>query len=251
MTRWLGLAFVLSLALTLTARPHRAHAIASSCRYDGWGVDSGTVLPVHPRITYYTDARAALSKDSPKLEAKIAGKVVPTKITYSAAGPFELATIEVDSRATGKLELTWTTKRRLTNPSATFAIAANVTLPKEVHGKASRYHRAFHHSSVHEAEDGLAVTVDTTAVAFTARWRRDDKTAWQTLEIPGGTLSSPNVARLGEVGCAQNFSVPLLEGGIDLELTATLPDGTTRPVAGVPAHYRLPQLPKGADVSSP
>jgi hypothetical protein len=57
-------------------------------------------------------------------------------------------------------------------------------------------------------------------------------------------------ARQAARGSAANFSVPMLERGIDLELTAQLANGSAVKVK-LPAHVVLPPLPTGADVSSP
>jgi hypothetical protein len=240
-------------ALTLVLQDRPAHAIASSCRYEGWAIAAGTKLPPHPHVVYYTDARSPMSQHPLTLAATIGGKAVPVKLTYQSAGPFELTQIEIDSDRSGTLALAWQQPKGGGHarplPAVQFTIDKAVKIADKATGTSSRFHRAYHHSTVHESEDGLAVEVDVPAVSFKLHWRRDDKTAWQDLWIPATAGNSP-VARLGVVGCVANFSVPMLEHGIDLELTAQLPDGSSVQVK-LPAHVVLPPLLPGTDVSSP
>jgi hypothetical protein len=229
----------------------QAGANSASCRSDGWGVASGSTLPVHPRITFYADSDYKLPKRA-RVVAKLDGKDVATKVTYQAAAPFDIATIEIDSDRTGTLELAWQTRSMtLQHPTATFTIAPKLAMPSEVHGTASRFHRAYHHSTVRESWDGLAVAVDANVIEFEVRWRRDASSAWTTLDVPGSTLEDSNVLHLGEISCTVNFDVPTLERGIDLELSAELADGRTLAVTGLPSHVKLDPLPAGTPVSSP
>lgn len=248
MVRWLAI-----LGLVIGARP--AGAISSSCRDDGWGVADGATLPVHPRITFYADSEQQLAKLQSHFVAKIDGKVVPAKLTFAPAKPFTLVTIEIDSDRTGKLDVAWQSKPDdtlyLGHPSASFTIAAQQALPNALHGTTSRYHRAYEHSTVHESWDGLAIKVDATVIAFTVRWRPNPSVLWNTLIVPGSTLDNSNILHLGEISCVQNFDVPTLERGIDLELTAQLPDGRWLPVGGLPSHVVLAALPPGTPISRP
>jgi len=247
MTRWLA---VLALLLGST---QRAGAFASTCRDDGWGVAPGTTVPVHPRITFYADAAQHLAAHQKSLVAKLDGKVVPVKMSFAAAPPFTIATIEIESDRTGRLDVAWQTQAAslyLQHPAATFTIASRAQ-PTALRGTVSRYHRAYTHTSVHESWDGLAVNVDANVIAFSVRWRANAAAAWTTLLVPGSTLDDSNVLHLGEISCVQNFDVPTLERGIDLELTAQLPDGTWLPVGGLPSHVVLAALPPGTPISRP
>jgi hypothetical protein len=248
MIRWLAVLGVVFGG----ARP--AGAIASSCRSDGWGMASGATLPVHPRITFYADSSQRLAALQSRFVAKIDGKVVPAKLSFTPARPFTIVTIEIDSERTGQLEVAWHAKPDdalyLENPTATFTIAKQA-LPSALHGTTSRYHRAYEHSTVHESWDGLAVKLDATVIAFTVRWRPDPSFLWNTLIVPGSTLEDSNVLHLGEISCVANFDVPTLERGIDLELTAQLPDGRWLPVGGLPSHVVLARLPAGTPMSRP
>ncbi len=241
----------------LVAVEHRAHAIAACGNGEGWALASGATVPVHPRLVYYMDGRRNRGSSSPSITATIDGKAVTAKISLSAAPPYALAMIEIDSDKPGKLVLTWdgATKAngyfQASEPQMTYAISAKLALPKETKGTTTRFHRAYHHSTVHEIDDGLEVSVDVPAIAFTARWRVDSKAAWQTLELTANTTDGHQVARLGSLGCSVNFDVATLERGVDLELEAMLPDGKKVKVTGLPAHYALPALPKNAPKSSP
>lgn len=242
----------LGLALCLLwSVEQKAHAIAACTDGDGWALASGATVPVHPRLAYFYDERknAGLPKT---ISAKLDGKAVTAKVTWTGAAPFQLAIIEIDSEKPGKLTLAWPALDTFypSEREATFTIAAK-KLPAEVKATTRRFHRAYHHSTVHESDDGLEVVVDAQAIAFTAKWRRDDKTAWQTMELTANTVDGKQVARFGELGCSGNFATAMLEKGIDLELTALLADGQRVKVSGLPAHVLLPKLPKDAPVSSP
>lgn len=242
----------IALALCLLSRiEEQAHAIAACTNGDGWSLASGATVPTHPRLAYFYDERknAGLPKT---ITAKLDGKPVAAKVTWTGAAPFQLAIIEIDSDKTGVLKLAWPESDTFyaSEREATYTIAAK-KLPAEAKATTRRFHRAYHHSTVHESDDGLEVVVDVPAIAFTAKWRRDDKTAWQTMELTANTVDGKQVARFGELGCSGNFATPMLEKGIDLELTALLTDGQRVKVTGLPAHVTLPKLPKDAPVSSP
>lgn len=238
----------------LVAAEHRAHAIAACGNGEGWSLAPGATLPVHPRLVYYVDLRMQASQSGASIKATIDGASVPAKLTFRKASPYELAVVEVESDKPGKLVLEWGKATAAASfwhgANATYTLAKR-TLPAVANATTSRFHRAYHHTSVHESDDGLAVRVDVPAIAFTARWRRDDKQDWQTLELTAVTIDGHQVARLGELGCSSNFTVAILEQGIDLELDALLPDGSTRKVRGLPRHVVLPPLPKDAPRSSP
>ena len=253
-----SVALLFGLVLTcLVAAEHRADAIAACGNREGWALAPGATLPTHPRLVYFSDARHAVGAQPPTIAATIDGKAAPVKLTFVAAPPFRLAMIEVDSSAAGNLVLTWgegTKDNGYFQPSqrtAAYTISAKLKLPAEAKGTGARFHKAYHHSTVHESDDGLEIAVDVPAIAFTARWRRTDKDAWSTLELTANTVDGHQVARLGSLGCSVNFETQLLESGVDLELRALLPDGKQVAVTGLPAHVVLAPLPKNAPQSSP
>jgi hypothetical protein len=233
---------------TLLTSARDARAISACGGRSGWSIKSGTKLPKHPTLAYYAQSRRGRF-DPKEIHASIAGKSVAVKVTSVAAPPYEVALVEIDSDKTGTLSVSYGEDA----PATTYTIDASTTLPKDVKGWTERFHAAFHHSTVHEEEHGLAVRIDrdTPAILFTARWRRDDKAPWQTITMPAENDDGRPTARLGELGCKSNFSVPLLESGIDLELDATLPDRTTRTVKLPTAHVKIAPLPSGEPRSSP
>ncbi|HEY4244525.1 MAG TPA: hypothetical protein VGM88_32145 [Kofleriaceae bacterium] len=243
----------LLILVALAAIPeHRAHAIAACAGRSGWGLAEGTVFPPKPRVIYFAPDWEAESLKKRTPSAAIDGKPVPVKVSWEVIAPDTVAVFAVDSSATGVLEVGWAADKA----TGTYATLGRYTIaagkdPTEAHGTISRFHQAYHHSTVHEVADGLRVTVDVTATRFVARVRRDAKSPWQEIPIVAHTADGKSVAQLGELGCVQNFSVPILEAGIDLELTAELADGAKLPVKGLPAHVVLPPLPPGAEKSSP
>ncbi len=248
----------IALALScLVAVEHRAHAIAACGNGEGWALHEGATLPVHPRLVYFMDGRRNPAAAPPSISATIDGKSVTAKLSFTAAPPYSLAVIDIDSDKTGKLVLNWGGATKDNNyfqaaePMVAYVVSASAKLPATAKGVGARFHQAYRHSTVHEIDDGLEVRVDVPAIAFTARWRVNDKAQWATLEITANTVDGHQVARLGALGCSSNFDVATLERGIDLELDAMLPDGKKVKVTGLPAHYILPPLPKGAPQSSP
>jgi hypothetical protein len=55
---------------------------------------------------------------------------------------------------------------------------------------------------------------------------------------PSTWLAKRTAILVGALDCTQNYSVPLLERGVDLEVSVTLVDGSTRKVA-LPSHITL------------
>lgn len=251
---------VVAVALSasfLTTLERRAHAASACSNGEGWALPAGATLPTHPRVIYYFDSHHTTGASQPTITATIDGKTVPAKLSFTSAAPYSLAVVEVESDKAGKLVLTWgeaTQANGYFQPyqrTANYTISTKLKLPTETKGTASRFHRAYRHSTVHEEDDGLEVRIDAPAIAFTARWRRDNTQAWNTVELTANTTDNHQVARLGALGCNANFQTSTLEAGIDLELDAMLPDGKKIKVIGLPAHYALPPLPKNAPKSSP
>lgn len=205
-------------ALLLMLAATQAHAEVACFDGDGWALAPGASVPVHPHVAYFRSRVVAVI---PELAVKIGRKRVNTKVTWHEAKPYAVADIEVDSDETGTLSLAWGTGEKVT-----YEIAA-AKLPAEAKATTRRFHG--------KSEDGLEIAVDVPAIAFTARWRRDAQTPWQTLEL----VANQQTARLGRLGCKSNFAVSMLESGIDLELTALLADGRRVPVRGLPSHVVL------------
>jgi hypothetical protein len=215
----------------------------------GWTLPQDAVVPPHPELVYQTESyNVGRPKQKISVTATIDGKVVKATLKQTISGSLAILTVDIASTKTGKLVLAWGKDTQF--EGATFTIAKS-TRPKQVTATTSRYHVAYSHSTVHELEDGLEVRTDAQAVRFVASWRRDAQSTFASLQVPALTRDGHQVMHLGEIGCETNFSVPLLESGIELQVSAVLSDGTTLPVTGLPARVVLPKLPAGADQSSP
>lgn len=235
MTR-LTLALFAALAI---ATPRHAHAIAACYSNRGVSPAPASKLPRHPRIAFYDDARGG---DAPTYTATIAGKPVELKLTTIDARPYRLDVLEVDSERTGALVIT---RNGSSEREVRYQIVKDVALAKELPVEVGRTQRTMRHSTVREEFDALAIRLPAGTPAITAhvKIRRDDKAAWGELDVPvaPNDLDDPRpVIRLGELGCTRNYSVDLLRAGVDLEVTVTLVDGSTRPVKGLAAHVALP-----------
>lgn len=243
-------ALVLAIVATLAVIEVRTAQAFSACGgQTDWALPAASKVPVHPHLVLYADARDVAHRPLPQPIAYINGKEVTAKLTTIAAGPQVIAVIEIDSEKTGRLKIIWS-QADFPPPSVTYTIEKQKPVTV-VTAKTSRYHVAYHHSTVHELEDGLELATDAKVTRFTVKWRRDANTAWQTLEVPALTRKKRQVAHLGEIGCVSNFFVSMLESGIELELTAILADGSAVPVSGLPTRIVLPKLPADAEQSYP
>jgi hypothetical protein len=228
------------LTAVLCGRALPAHAIASCGNNDGLVPRAGTELPPHARLLAFSDDSDG--GGGPTYVARIDGKVVPLKSKRLASAPYQMELLEVDSDRTGTLTISgrWGTSE---SELAKYPVRAGAKMPKDVQGTTSRFTANIPHTTVKEKFDGLAISVGdaTPAILAHVRIRRDAQSPWQELDMP--VHSKDRIARrtavlLGELGCTQNSSVALLERGVDLEVTVTLVDGTTRKVA-LPSRVKL------------
>lgn len=238
----------LALALVaIVAHTPSAHAL-SACTDNAAWVTPGSTLPPRARVVYFSDRYGR--GDDTKLVATINKKKVPTKITHLAAPPYDIAIIEIDSDQTGALTIGYDE-----STTAKYKIVAKGEMPKEVKGTTSRYHRAYQHSTVHESYDGLSISLPlgTPAITGHVKIRRDSKADWSELDVPIRTddATLAPAVWIGELGCNRNYTPALLEAGVELEVTVTLSDGSTRKVTGLPARVVLPKLPANAQKSQP
>jgi hypothetical protein len=214
------LAFFATALVTLLTHTQLAHAIMG-CMGSGSGWASGGAnVPPHAHLVLWSDRRNVLP--SPKLVAKIANTVVPTKVTTMAAPPYGFVLVEIDSNATGHLDLTWD-PMTADFKNGSFEVVAKPTYAKKATVKTSRYHREIGHTGGPEVFDGLEITVDVPAVRAHVKLRRDAKAAWTELDVP----VRDNTIDIGLLGCVRNYEPGLLETGVDIDLALTLPDGTT------------------------
>jgi hypothetical protein len=238
--RAMKLALVLTAAgLASLSAPRDAHAIAACYTNQGFAPSEDTALPPHARVVYYTDSNS--TRRAPT--ATLGGKPVELKISILKSAPYTFTVMEVDSDKTGKLVITFPE-----GATATYTIAKEAELPKEIPVITGRFVRHMHHTTVKENFDGLAVRLPagTPAIMAHVKLRRDDKAPWSEYDVPVAPHDFQDkrpVIRMGELGCTQNYTVALLENGVDIEATITLVDGTTRPAKDLAAHVTLPKQP--------
>jgi hypothetical protein len=244
------LAIVVAL-LVLCAVHRDAGAIAACTGGDGWAPLASVELPPHARIVFW---RNDPHEPAPtKLVATIDGKAVKTKTTTVAAAPFEVIVVDIDSDRTGKLELAWQARGGALGDKTTYTVKKGVAMPKRVRATTDRYHAKIGHTSVREVFDGLAIHVDAPAVLAHVKLRRDAKATWTELDTPladlqgmqlrAGSDGAGYAIRLGELGCKGNYSVPLLEQGVDIDVEVTLVDGSRVHVDDL-GHIALAKLAK-------
>lgn len=213
------LAFFVTALATLTTHAQPAHAIMG-CTGAGAGWAGGTNVPPHAHLVLWSDRQNPMP--APKLVAKIANKVVPTKVTTMAATPYQFVLVEIDSDATGHLDLTWD-PMTASYTNGSFEIVAKPTYAKKATVKTSRFHREIKHTGGPEVFDGMKITIDVPAVRAHVKLRRDAKAAWTELDVP----VRDKTIDIGLLGCVRNYEPGLLEAGVDIDLALTLPDGST------------------------
>lgn len=233
------LLIVAGFAVVMTeARP--AHAIAACYSNTGIAPHSGATVPPRARLIVFADSDRG---DTWQYQATIDGKPVKLKRTSRKSAPFSFTELEVDSAATGTLAI-YRGTRATGEPLARYTVTARVALPTSIDGATSRYTQNFPHSTVKELYDALAIDLgDAPAILAHVKVRRDAKAAWSELEVPvyARHVLAPTKVRvlLGELGCTRNYTVKLLEAGVELEVSALLPDGKLVPIK-LPSRVTLP-----------
>lgn len=237
------LAGVMLSALVLL-RPSPAHAISACTNNEGFAPAKGTVLPPHPRLVYYTGNWRG------DIQATINGKKVPTKISRLVSGSStRVVLVEIDSDLTGTLKI------GIDKPTEAYTIKKKVVTPTKLAVTTGRYFHKIPHTSTRELFDGLAIRLPSKTAAIYAhvKLRRDATADWRELDLPivVDETDKKSTIRVGEIGCTTNYSVSLLEQGIDIEVMVTLADGTAIPVTGLPARVTIPARAKTADANNP
>jgi hypothetical protein len=229
------------LTAALFAEPHTAHAYSACDNNDGLSPRDGAALPPRAKLVAFSDRK---SSQSYAYVATLDGKPVKLKLTRSHVAPYYLTMIEVDSDQVGKLVVFQGTKSE-GEPLGTYTVKATAPMPKEITATTQRFTADIPHSTVKERFDALAIDLaGAPAVLVSVKLRRDDKAAWSEFELPVHSNGPDGVKVLiGELGCTSNYTVGLLEQGIELQLTAMLPDGKRIPVK-LPAKRIV--LPKAA-----
>jgi hypothetical protein len=222
-------------AVLAVVQPQRAHAIAACYSNHGFAPGPGAVLPPRARVVYFDD-----SGGDTAFTATIGGKSVPVTVTALTTGSAtRIFVIQIDSDRTGRLVISDGQSR------TKFAVRKRVAMPRRLPVKLERYYVNMRHSTVKEVYDGLTLRLPAKTLAISAhvRLRRDTAADWLELEVPVAVVDRQSVIRLGELGCSRNYSVGLLESGVDIEVTVTLVNGTTLPLADLPAHVVAPPRP--------
>jgi len=221
--------------LVVMSSVRAAHAISACEGEDGWSPQSGSVLPPRARIAYWTDD----GDDALQFSVKLDGKAVAIKTTKVVSKPYVIRVIEIDSARTGTLEVSVKTPHGAPQ-KLTYTIKRGVTFAKQAKATTSRYHKKIPHTSVREVFDGLAIAVNVPALYAHVKIRRDAQSQWRELDVP---LVDGKTARIGEIGCASNYTPQLLEQGVDIEATVMTPAGSQIPIAGL-TRVTLPKLAK-------
>jgi hypothetical protein len=236
---------LLALWLVAGMSPRDAHAYAACMDNEGWSPGRDVLLPPHPRILFFTDSREKYGRAGDDLvdfapTATIGGKEVPVKVKVTKSPPYHFAMIEIDSPLNGVLIV------KLRNGvAARYRISMLAKMPEEVPVTVGRFVHQIRRSSINETFHGLALHLPTKSPAIFAhvKLRRDDRAPWIELDVPVAAQDFDvrrTLVRLGELGCTRNYSVELLEKGVDIEVTFTLTDGSTRPATDLAAHVVLP-----------
>jgi hypothetical protein len=237
------LLLIVSMALTLTdARP--AQAFAACNNNYGFAPRTGATLPPRAKLVAFADFERSRGNE---YVATIDGKPVNLKVTKKKIAPYFLTELEVDSDKPGRLDIYAGIDTRA-KPMATYTVKAGLAMPKEIAGTTGRFTRDIQHTTVKELFDALAIDVgDVPAILAHVKIRRDDKAPWSEFDLPihaGSWLDkSKSMVLIGALGCTSNYTVGLLENGVDLQVTAMLPDGKLVPVK-LPARVTLPKPPK-------
>ncbi len=237
------LLLIVGFALAITdARP--AHAFAACNNNYGLAPRTGATLPPRARLVAFTDIE---SWGSHAYRATLDGKPVTLKVTKKKIAPYYLTELEVESDKGGTLDIYAGTDTK-DKPMATYTVKLGAALPKEIVATTRRFTQNIRHSTVQELFDALAIDFgDAPAILAHVKIRRDDKAPWSELDLPVHANThlekSMSTALIGALGCKSNYTVGLLENGVDLVVTAMLPDGKLVPVK-LPARVTLPKAVK-------
>lgn len=208
---------------------------------------SGASLPPSPQVVLF-------GTDEPAMDyiARINGKEVSLDTEDFNAGAFYMKLIKIHSDAAGKLKIyeLWPSGAREDAEErliASYTIKKKLKVAEKVAAKAAPLFRDLQDSTVKETYDALAIDLgaEKLAIRATVKLRRDAKSEWQTLEVPvvqGDSVDKRTAIRVGQLGCAANYSVALLRAGVELEVSLWMVDGSEVALA-LPARYQLPAPP--------
>lgn len=218
-----------------------AHAFAACNNNSGLAPRTGATIPPRARLFAFADLK---SWGNFEYRATLDGQPVKLKLTRRNIAPYYLTAIEVESTKTGTLAIFQGTDTK-DKPIATYTVKAGAPMPKEIAATTRRYTADIQHSTVQELFDALAIDLgDAPAILAHVKIRRDDKAPWSEFDVPIHAAHRMEPAKtkvlIGTLGCTSNYTVGLLEQGVDLEVTALLPDGNQVPVK-LPRRVTLPK----------
>lgn len=222
---------------------HPVHAFAACNTNYGFAPRTGAVIPPKATLVAFTDLQGWANHE---LTATLDGKPVALKATRKKIAPYYLTELVVESSKAGTLKVYRGTDTK-DQPVATYEVKAGVALPKEIAATTKRVTQDIQHSTVKELYDALAIDLgDAPAVSAHVKIRRDDKAPWSEFDLPvhANHFLDKKAAHvlIGALGCTSNYTVGLLESGVDLEVSAMLPDGKLVPVK-LPKRVTLAKKP--------
>jgi hypothetical protein len=201
-----------------------------------------TELPVAPTVTlhvedaYYNGKRRGAAH-APKIRATIDGKKVPiaTRDVRTADGVMRFITIK--SKRTGTLRVS-TVDRWGSELAQTYEIVKDWTAPDPTVSIARGADTRL--GPYRWVGKVVALRIDVPAIAFTVKWGKHKQRIAPTIE------TDHSEAWLGQRMCGMVENVPLrlLEEGVDVTVTATLPDGREVQITDLPSPLVMPPGPE-------
>jgi hypothetical protein len=225
----------------------------------GWAPASRHV-PRHAHLVFYLNRQryggGALPEAVERVRATIDGKPVKTSVSHVIGDVYALTYITIESSRIGALAVSLELRRHdwphQDSAPNEWRVAARAEFTVDADWSAgepkvgvSRYqidHLARENYSGCPKPPIIGATIETDlqAIAFVAKWRRDRDDTWRTLQLPALAQEGHTILRLGDNTCiAPQIPHVFLERGIELELTAQLPDGK-QVALPVPKPFVLP-----------
>lgn len=238
------------MLLLLAAASSTVHA-GPYCGSDGaFAPAESATLPLAPTLAFnvedkYYDGKRRSKASVTAIRATIDGKTVAISTRDVRAVDGVIRFIKIQSRKAGKLELwVWNRYSQGSELAGSYTIAKDWTPPASATVKVRR-DRDTRLGPYRRIGELAALSVDIPAIAFTLRWRRDHDDAWRVRPLPAAIENDRSEARLGQTMCGMVENIPFefLERGIEVELTAKLPDGRELAVTdGLPNPLVIPPL---------
>ena len=207
----------------------------------GWA-PAGATVPPRAHVVFWQQDSSILPRGRayrvkrPKLSATIDGKKVAIRTRQVRTRDVVLWFVEVQSKNAGTLVL------REGDDAAQGTSRTYTIDPEWKAGEMRAATSRYHEQSTRMAQrtyEGLAIAVEG-AIAFKVRWRRDADDRWRALTLPAVERDGVSTAMLGQTDCqSDDVPVALLERGVELDVSALLPDGSTKHVTGLDGSVQL------------